>query len=64
MGDTKNELRKASGTSFEAQNWEMKPMADLNRGKVRTNRANEDASPTHNARTTMAYSVSFPVCIA
>ena len=30
---------------------------------LKTNRVNEYATPTHNARTTRVYSVSFPVCI-
>jgi len=30
---------------------------------LKMKRANEYATPTHNARTTKAYSVSFPVCI-
>jgi hypothetical protein len=30
---------------------------------LKMKRANECATPTHNARTTKAYSVSFPVCV-
>ena len=30
---------------------------------LKMNRANEYATPTHNARRTRVYSVSFPVCI-
>jgi hypothetical protein len=64
MGETKNEPRKANGRSLQVHNLETRSPADLNSGSVRINRANEYATPKHNARTTRAYSVSFPVCIA
>jgi hypothetical protein len=64
MGETKNEPRKANGRSFEAHIVEPRSSTNLNRANLRTTRANENATPMHNPRTTRAYSVSFPVCIA
>jgi hypothetical protein len=64
MGKTRNGPQKVNGRNLQAHNLETRYPAHLKRGNVRMNRAIEYANPTHNAKTTRAYSVSFPVCIA
>jgi hypothetical protein len=58
---TAKQLHEKQGRGLQAHKSETNPTADLARGFLKMYRANESAIPTHNARTTKAYSVSFPV---
>jgi hypothetical protein len=58
---TAKQLHEKQERGLQAHKSETNPTADLARGFLKMYRANEYATPIDNARTTRAYSVSFPV---
>lgn len=61
MRTTKKEAAPREKRCSLAQRFDTSPEADLNSGKLTTNRAKVYVTPMHKPRTTKVYSVSFPV---
>jgi len=61
IGITKNERRSPAERDLWGLKMERSSAAKLCQGNPKTDRANVYATPTHTARMTSVYSVSFPV---